>query len=131
MLQINIRKHEKSTTVALRGILEEADVQELIDQLEFLLKFDNKLELIFDCTRLVNTTPPVIDALYNVLLRLSYLRQITFCGMNDEVLRSVKRSRSIEFINTGGPYQEFLEQVNGKSPKEDKKDSSIEVKPIM
>lgn len=132
MLQINTRKHNVSCTVALRGLMDEADAQELNDQLEFILKFDNKLHLIFDCTRLVSAVTPAFDLLYNAMLRLTYLRTIYFCGMNDGVKSALVRSRIREFVQLEGPYNEFLDTIHEQEGAENAEDNTIEeIKPIM
>ena len=115
MLQINIRKHPEATTIALRGVIDEADMPDLIEQLEFIIKFDNKLHLVFDCTRLVNASTSSFDLLYNVILRLSYLRKITFSGMNDTVKKAVEHSRVKDFVIFEGAYKELIETLHAKS----------------
>lgn len=131
MLQINVRKHNVASTVALRGLMDEGDAPELIDQLELILKFDNKLHLIIDCTRLVNANTAGFDMLYNVLLRLTYLRTIYFCGVNDTVKAALVRSRIKELVDLEGPYQVFLEAIHEKEGASTLEDTPIEIKPIM
>lgn len=114
MLQINVRKHPEATTIALRGLLGDEDMPELIEQLEFIIKFDNKLHLVFDCTRLVNAQTSSFDLLYNVFLRISYLRKITFCGMNDIVKKAVERSRVKDFVVFEGAYNDLLDSLHTK-----------------
>lgn len=114
MLQINVRKHPDATTIAFRGLMDETDMPELIEQLEFILKYDNKLNLVFDCTRMVNASTSSFDLLYNIFLRLSYLRKIRFSGMNDTVKKAVERSRVKEFVLFEGAYDVLIETLHIK-----------------